>query len=74
MLLRPEMTDRHIDRLKGISETEQSIMERLLQMPPEQHKAAPKPTGSKALAQQRRREREREAAKKADQAVPLGAR
>jgi len=60
------MKDRTDDPLRGISETEQAIMERLLQMPPEQHKAAPKPTGSKAIGQRRRREREREAAKKAD--------
>ena len=46
--------------LAGVSEEERRIMERLLRMPPEPHKAAPKPTGARADAQRRRREKERE--------------
>jgi hypothetical protein len=46
--------------LAGVSEEERRIMERLLRMRPEPHKAAPKPAGAQADAQRRRREKERE--------------
>jgi hypothetical protein len=46
--------------LAGVSDEERRTMERLLRMRPEQHKDAPKATGTRAEAQRRRRERERE--------------
>jgi hypothetical protein len=45
--------------LAGISDRDQGIMARLLRMPPEQQKAAPKPTTAQGDAQRRRREKER---------------
>jgi hypothetical protein len=56
------MGDRTGDPLRGISDTEQKIMGRLLRQPPEQQKAAPKPDSARAEAQRRRREKERQAA------------
>jgi hypothetical protein len=48
------------DPLVGISEQEREIMSRLLRMPPEQQKAAPKPATAKGEAQRRRRAQERQ--------------
>jgi hypothetical protein len=48
--------------LAGLSAEVQGIMRRLLQTPPEPHKAAPRPTTTQAEAQRRRRRKEREAA------------
>jgi hypothetical protein len=48
------------DPLAGVSDEERRIMERLLRMPPEPHKDAPKPTGARAEGQRRRRLKERE--------------
>ena len=56
------MTDRTNDPLRGISGADQQIMGRLLHMPPEQKKAAPKPNSGRAEAQRRRRQKEKEAA------------
>jgi hypothetical protein len=47
------------DALAGLSAEELRIMQRLLQSPPEPHKAAPKPVTWQAEAQRRRREKER---------------
>jgi len=47
------------DPLAGVSEQEREIMSRLLRMPPERQKAAPKPTSPKGEAQRRRRAQER---------------
>jgi hypothetical protein len=47
------------DPLRGLTAEDQRIMNRLLRMPPEQQKVAPKPTGNRAEAQRRRREREK---------------
>ena len=55
------MTDQPDDPLRGISETEQQIMGRLLGMPVEQKKEALKPSSARAEAQRRRRQREKEA-------------
>jgi hypothetical protein len=44
--------------LAGISERERSIMGRLLRMPRQQQKDAPKPMSGQGVAQRRRRERE----------------
>ncbi|MHB8416042.1 MAG: hypothetical protein ACYDB1_11805 [Acidiferrobacteraceae bacterium] len=55
------MADRSDDPLWGLTGTERRIMGRLLQMPPEQQKAAPKPISPQAEAQRRRRQKEREA-------------
>jgi hypothetical protein len=55
----PAMDDQTVrNPLAGVSDEEQRIMERLLRMHPEPHKDAPKPTGTRADAQRRRRERE----------------
>jgi hypothetical protein len=43
----------------GLGRDVKEIMSRLLQMPPEQQKAAPKPRGGRAEAQRRRRRKER---------------
>jgi hypothetical protein len=48
------------DPLAGVSERECDIMQRLLNMPPEHQKAAPKPTSVKGEAQRRRRAQERQ--------------
>jgi hypothetical protein len=53
--------DKTSNPLRGTSQREQDIMRHLLRMPPEQHKATPKPVGKRAEAQQRRRETERSA-------------
>jgi hypothetical protein len=55
------MTDRTDDPLRGISDTEQQIMARLLRAAPEQQKAAPKPVSRQGEAQRQRRRREKEA-------------
>jgi hypothetical protein len=54
------MTHSNADPLRGISEREREIISRLLRMPPERQKAAPKPLTSKGEAQRLRRERERQ--------------
>jgi hypothetical protein len=46
--------------LDGISDDEREIMSRLLRMPPERQKAAPKPATAKGDAQRRRRAQERQ--------------
>ncbi len=46
--------------LTGISERERATMLALLQMPPEQQKAAPKPSTKRGELQRRRRENERQ--------------
>jgi hypothetical protein len=48
------------DPLTGVSEQEQEIMSRLLRMPPEYQKVAPKPATAKGEAQRRRRAQERQ--------------
>jgi hypothetical protein len=48
------------DPLAGVSEQEREVMSRLLRMPPERQKAAPKPTSAKGEAQRRRRAQERQ--------------
>jgi hypothetical protein len=48
------------DPLTGVSEQEREIMSRLLNMPPERQKAAPKPASAKGEAQRRRRAQERQ--------------
>ena len=48
------------DPLAGLSEQEREIMSRLLRLPPERQKAAPKPTTAKGEAQRRRRAQERQ--------------
>jgi hypothetical protein len=59
------MADRDSDPLRGLSDEDRRVMERLLRAPPEQQKAVPKPTGERAEAQRRRRQKEREAASEA---------
>jgi hypothetical protein len=54
------MTDQPDDPLRDISDTERRIMGRLLGMPVEQKKDAPKPDSARAEAQRRRREREKQ--------------
>jgi hypothetical protein len=56
------MTDRPDDRLRGLTEAERQIMNSLLRQPPEEHKAAPKPSSPQGLAQRQRRQKEKEAA------------
>ena len=51
--------DKDASPLVGLSKDEQEIMARLLRMPPEQQKAAPKPATHRGEAQRRRRARER---------------
>jgi hypothetical protein len=46
--------------LDGLSADARRVMERLLRMPPEPQKDAPKPRNPRAEAQRRRRERERQ--------------
>jgi len=53
--MRPEK----YDPVAGIPAREREIMTRLLRMPPEQQKDAPKPTTAKGASQRRRRENER---------------
>jgi hypothetical protein len=48
------------DPLAGVSDSEREIMRRLLNMPPEPQKAAPKPATAKGEAQRRRRVQERQ--------------
>ena len=55
--------------LSGLSLEAQRVMERLLRMPSEQQKAAPKPTTRQAEAQRRRRQRERVATSEANGAL-----
>jgi hypothetical protein len=50
------------DALHGISERERDIMSRLLRMPRQQQKDAPKPMSGQGIAQRRRREKERQRA------------
>jgi hypothetical protein len=60
----------HRDSMVGISDNERGVMERLLRMPREQQKAAPKPNSPQAAAQRRRRQKEKEAAAMASNDVP----
>ncbi len=53
-----ELEKNHL--LAGLSSEVKHVMERLLRMPPEPQKAASKPTGARADAQRRRREKEHE--------------
>jgi hypothetical protein len=50
------------DPLAGISDREQRIMGRLLHMPRQQQKDAPKPMSGQGIGQRRRREKERQRA------------
>jgi hypothetical protein len=55
------MSDPKTDNpLSGVSEREQEIMLRLLRMPRQQQKDAPKPMSVQGIAQRRRREKERQ--------------
>jgi hypothetical protein len=45
--------------LADLSARDREIMNRLLRMPPEEHKASPKPATAKGDAQRRRRQKER---------------
>jgi hypothetical protein len=46
--------------LAGLSKRDREVMASLLRMPPEEHKAAPKPATPKGEGQRRRRQNERE--------------
>jgi hypothetical protein len=64
------MTDRlSKSPLHGLSPEVQRVMGRLLRMPPEQQKAAPKPENARAEAQRQRRQKERAAASEANDAL-----
>jgi len=54
------MNDDSHDPLAGISDREQRIMSRLLRMPRQQQKDAPKPMSGQGIGQRRRREKERQ--------------
>ena len=66
---RPDDSADRADPTAGLSGTVKRVMGRLLRMPSEQQKAAPKPVGRQAEAQRRRRERERVAASGANDAL-----
>jgi hypothetical protein len=46
--------------LTGLSKRDREVMASLLRLPPEEHKAAPKPATPKGEGQRRRRQAERE--------------
>ena len=57
--LREKFSDKK-DALSGLSKRDREVMARLLHMPPEEHKAAPKAASARGEGQRRRRRNERE--------------